>query len=236
MTNDQAPMTKQIRSTEGSMFQMRLMSERMRVVSLAAALGFVVLAGCGHSAASPVAAEPASSAAAANAAEGEVAKEESRAGKEESVATESAKAPAAKPPRGQPPPADRMPSRPGEAEKITFDDLNIQMQADVVFRPIMLNDRVTELEGKRISISGYMHGGQLSQRGITKFVLLKNTECKFGPGGQADHLAQVFLREGTKTDYTNSAVKVEGTLKVVPFEGPDGNTWSIYNLEDARMR
>ena len=28
----------------------------------------------------------------------------------------------------------------------------------------------------------------------------------------------------------------EGTLKLAPFEGPDGNTWSIYRLEDAQIR
>lgn len=137
------------------------------------------------------------------------------------------------PTAGQRPPADRGPSRPGEAEKITFDDLNLGMQADVVFRPFMVSDRVKELEGKRISIVGYMHGGQATQRGIKEFILLKNTQCKFGPGGQADHLATVILKPDASTAFTPSPVKVEGTLKVEPFQGPDGNTWSIYRLEGS---
>jgi hypothetical protein len=142
----------------------------------------------------------------------------------------------AAPTRGKAPPADRQPQRPGEAEKITFDDLNIGMQADVVFRPFMLTDRVKELEDQRVSIVGYMHGGALSARGIHEFVLLKNTECKFGPGGQADHLAQVLLAAGAGTEFTKRPVKVEGRLKLEPFQGPDGNTWSIYRLEDAQIR
>jgi hypothetical protein len=132
-------------------------------------------------------------------------------------------------------PADRTPTKPGDAEKITFDDLNLGMQADVVFRDFMVSPRVQELEGKRISIVGYMHPPE-TQRGIKKFILLKNTQCKFGPGGQADHLADVSLRADHSTVFTPSPLKVEGTLKLAPFQGPDGNTWSIYRLEDAVIR
>jgi len=112
------------------------------------------------------------------------------------------------------------------------------MQVDVVFRPFMLNenDRVKELEGKKISIVGYMHGGQAAQKGIKEFIILKNTQCKFGPGGQADHLANVILRADHSTHFTPSPVKIEGTLKIEPFQGPDGNTWSIYRLDDAQIR
>lgn len=135
----------------------------------------------------------------------------------------------------QRPPADRGPSRPGDAEKITFEDLNLGMQADIVFREFMVTDRVHELEGKKISIVGYMHPPE-TQRGIKKFILLKNTQCKFGPGGQADHLADVTLRADNSTVFTPSPLKIEGTLKLAPFQGPDGNTWSIYRLEDAQIR
>jgi hypothetical protein len=114
--------------------------------------------------------------------------------------------------------------------------LNLGLQPDVVFRPFMLSDRVRELEGKRVSLVGYMHPGVASARGIHEFVLLRNKECKFGPGGQADHLAQVYLRKGETTNFTPGAVKVEGTLRIEPFQGPDGNTWSIYRMEDAQIR
>ena len=143
---------------------------------------------------------------------------------------------AAAAPAGQRPRADRTPTRPGDAEKITFDDLNLGMPADVVYREFMLSDRVKELSGKRVSIVGYMHGAPLSSKKIDSFVLLKNTQCKFGPGGQADHLTRVFLREGNQTNYTNEDLTIEGTLRVEPFSGPDDNTWAIYRLDDALVR
>jgi hypothetical protein len=144
--------------------------------------------------------------------------------------------PAQPAPVNRPPRADRTPTRPGDATKITFDDLNLQMPANVVFRPFMVTPRVEELEGQRVSISGYMHGGAAGSSGIKKFVLLKNTECKFGKDGQADHLAMVILKNGVTASYTRSDIKVEGTLRIEPFTGEDGNTWSIYNLEEAQIR
>src|SRR5207244_3335658 len=108
---------------------------------------------------------------------------------------------------------DRGPAKPGDAEKITFDDLDLRMQADSVFRDFMVSDRVKELDGKRVSLVGYMHGGQATQRGVKEFILLKNTQCKFGPGGWADHLANVLLKADHLVAFTPSPVKVEGTLK-----------------------
>ena len=137
-------------------------------------------------------------------------------------------------PKGKRPPADRGPTRPGDAEKITFDDLNLGMREDMVFRPFLVTDRVKELEGKRVRISGFIHAGAGSDN-VKEFVLLKNTECKFGAGGQADHLAMVYLNAGDTTKYQLEAIKVEGVLKVKPFEGPDGNTWSVYDLTEAKV-
>jgi hypothetical protein len=117
-----------------------------------------------------------------------------------------------------------------EVAVITFDDLNINMQQDIVFRPWMLTDRVKELEGKRIRLNGYMHGGISQLKNIKEFVLLKNTECKFGPGGQADHLIQVKLQGNASASYGTTPVQVEGILKLNPYQGPDGNTWSVYDL------
>ena len=77
-------------------------------------------------------------------------------------------------------------------EQITFDDLILGMSADMVFRPWMLEangGRAKELDGQRVRLAGIMHGGVKSQTKNKEFVLLRNKECKFGPGGQADHLA-----------------------------------------------
>lgn len=142
------------------------------------------------------------------------------------------------PVKGQRPPADRTPTKPGEAEKITWDDLNLGMPADVVFRPFMLSDRAKELEGKKISILGFIHGAATggSREKIKQLILLKNTECKYGPQGQADHLADVVFAEGEATSFTTKAIKVEGTLTIAPVMGTDGNTWSVFRLEDAVVK
>ncbi len=112
---------------------------------------------------------------------------------------------------------------------ISFDDIDLPMQEDMVFRPFMLTDRARELDGKRIRIHGYMLPDSKT-KGIKQFVLLKNTECKFGPGGQADHLVNVLMVDGNDAKYREDPVSVEGTLTIKPFIGPDGNTWSIYDL------
>ena len=104
----------------------------------------------------------------------------------------------------------------------------------MVFRPFMLSDRVKQLDGKKIRISGYMLP-DLKTKGIRQFVLLKNTECKFGPGGQADHLINVLMIDGVTARFRDDPVSVQGVLKVNPFQGPDGNTWSIYDLACERV-
>lgn len=121
-------------------------------------------------------------------------------------------------------------------EVITFDDLNIGMQQDMVFREFLLNDRVKELEGQRVRLIGYMHGGQSQLKDIKEFVLLRNTECKFGPGGLADHLVRVLLKGDVGANYSTNAIQVEGVLKVAPFQGPDGNTWSVYDLAGEKVK
>lgn len=128
-------------------------------------------------------------------------------------------------------PVSRRPAIPGQPLEISFDDLVIGMQADVVYRPWMLTDRAKEVDGQRVKLVGYIHGGVDKIKNLTEVILLRNRECKFGPGGQADHLVRVMLKPGVKVNYTDNAVEVQGLIKVNPWQGPDGNTWSLYDLE-----
>lgn len=130
------------------------------------------------------------------------------------------------------PKADRTPRKPGEAIKITFDNIILGMQADIPYRPWMLNEDAKELEGQRVSISGVMLDTGMFKKG-DNFILLRNKECKYGKGGQADHLAEVSLKKGHVFGYTAKSIVVEGTLRVEPFTGEDGNTWRIYVLDEA---
>jgi len=122
-----------------------------------------------------------------------------------------------------------------ELREISFDDIILQMQADVVYRPWMLTDSAKELDGRLVRIAGYMSEGVDRLDGIKEFVLLRNTECKFGPGGQADHLIWVKMDEGLGTSFTKNVIRVEGVFKVKPYTGPDGNTWSVYEMLGRRV-
>ncbi len=137
---------------------------------------------------------------------------------------------------------DEAPAKSGETENaglISFDDLNLGMQVDVLFRPLFLKSnqgRVKELLGKRVVVAGYMDPTD-SQSGVKEFILLRNLECKFGPGGQADHLVRVYLAEDQTTSFTNKVVYVEGKLVLNPFPAdPQAPiTWSIYDMEDSKV-
>ena len=118
-----------------------------------------------------------------------------------------------------------------DIEKIDFADLNLGLESDQVFRPFMLTERARELDGQVVRISGYMDAGVLQQEGFRDFVLLRNTECKFGPGGQADHLVHVEVNEDINTKYTDKVISATGLLSIEPFQGDDGNTWAIYKLQ-----
>jgi hypothetical protein len=121
----------------------------------------------------------------------------------------------------------------GQVLEITFDDVNLGMKEDMVFRPWLITDRVKELDGRRVRIKGVLLPDATGE-GIKEFILLKNVECKFGPGGQADHLVNVKLKKDVTTSFTGDRpISVEGVFRVVPFQGPDGNTWKIYDLEAA---
>ena len=117
---------------------------------------------------------------------------------------------------------------------ISFEDVNLGMKEDMVFRDWLVSDRLNELTDKNVRIKGYMLPHE-RRTGIKRFVLLKNLECKFGPGGQADHLMDVKLQDKLTTRYHTKVVEVEGALRLRPFNGPDGNTWSIYELQATKV-
>ena len=122
-----------------------------------------------------------------------------------------------------------------ELVAITFDDLKTEMPPDSKFAPSMLPDKVAQLDGRRVRIRGFIFPSIMQQDGIREFPLVMNTRCKFGPGGQAHCIILVNLAEGVTTSFTVRPVAVEGRLRVAPWEGPDGNTWSLYHMAGERV-
>lgn len=125
----------------------------------------------------------------------------------------------------------------GQAKLVSFDDLNIGMPPDAKFRPLLLeyNDgQVKKLFGQRINLAGYIAPPD-KLKGLDDFILLKNLDCKFGPGGQADHLVHVIMQGGETTDFTDKVVYVEGELQLKPFPEDGPSTWSIYDLKATKV-
>jgi hypothetical protein len=124
----------------------------------------------------------------------------------------------------------------GRPIPITFDDLHLEMKEDSVFDPRLLTPRIKQLDGQRVRIRGFIFPSILQQKGITRFPLVKNTECKFGPGGIAHHIIMVDLRPGVSTSFTVRPIAVEGLLTVRPWTGPDGMTWTVYHMLGEKVK
>lgn len=132
------------------------------------------------------------------------------------------------------PPAS-LPPRGGRVISITFDDLQLEMKEDSVFDPGLLTPRVKQLDGQRVRIRGFIYPSVFQQSGITRFPLVKNTQCKFGPGGVAHHIVVVELQPEVSTSFTVRPIAVEGMLTVRPWTGPDGMTWTIYHMAGEKV-
>ena len=131
--------------------------------------------------------------------------------------------------------AESSPDANAQAVPITFDDLKLEMEADTVFDRSMLTERVEELDGRRVRIRGFLFPSVFQQTGITSFPLIKNLQCKFGPGGQAHHIVIVDMKPGLSTSFTVRPIAVEGILTVRPWNGPDGNTWALYHMVGEKV-
>ena len=127
------------------------------------------------------------------------------------------------------------PVRQGALNDITFDDLELDMPLKTLFDRSMLTPRAAALDNQLVRLRGFIFaGGVFQQSGIKNFLLVKNTECKFGPDGLAYCVIQVELDAGVTTRFTTYPVTVEGTLSVRPFND-SGFTWSVYHLQGRRI-
>lgn len=130
-------------------------------------------------------------------------------------------------------PAKLAPPAEPAVHAITFDDLDLMMEPDTLFQEWMLTQRVRDLDGQRVRISGFMLPGFTNTK-IRQFILLREKECPYGVGGQAHHVIAVTLQQASAT-YSTKAQTVEGVLSIQPFTGYNGKTWSLYALNDATL-
>ena len=118
---------------------------------------------------------------------------------------------------------------------ITFEDLKTEMPADTKFEPSMLPAQVKQLDGRRVNIRGFIFPSIMQQEGIKRFPLVMNTQCKFGPGGQAHCIIMVDMVGDAAASFTVRPIAVEGRLTIQPWDGPDGNTWYLYHMDGERI-
>lgn len=133
------------------------------------------------------------------------------------------------PPRTKPDPNATVP--------ISFEDLDLfeAMGPGEKFEDWMLTQRVRDLDGRKVRITGFMFGGGFQLHDMKTFILLREKECPYGSDGQAYHAIEVELEGKLRTSYTTAPVTLEGKLSVRPFNGPDGKTWSLYHLAATKI-
>ena len=119
--------------------------------------------------------------------------------------------------------------------QLTFDDVEFDMEKDEDFERVMLTDEINEMEGKRISIRGFILPNGTKQTGNKKFILVRdNQECCFGPGAALYDCMLVRLDEGHEVDFTVRPVTVEGTFQLKELE-IGGRTMAIFRMKKCKV-
>jgi hypothetical protein len=123
---------------------------------------------------------------------------------------------------------------PGKPEEITFNDLKFDIKPSSRFDEALLTPRIKQLEGKRIRVPGIMLA-TFQQKGIKEFILLMNTECKYGSAKDPVWCnIRVTMDDDESATYTTRAVTVEGVLSLDVLEGAKYDI-SLYTLDEAKV-
>ena len=93
-----------------------------------------------------------------------------------------------------------------------------------------LPDWVTALDGKSISISGYMRNGTIEGEG---WFDLTNDNCGCGTSN-LPHFVRVTIEEG-KTSFTPTELQLVGTFAAGEVEDEDGFVESVFRLTIAKL-
>ena len=119
------------------------------------------------------------------------------------------------------------------AKSLTFDDVKLDMKNDDGYRPELLTDEVKALEGKTVSIKGFMNPS-FKADGITEFVLMRNNTCKFGRDAP-HHFVRVKLAKGQSVKFQITPLTVEGRFKVEELK-LGKKVFAIYRLTTANVK
>jgi len=119
--------------------------------------------------------------------------------------------------------------------QLTFDDVVFDIEKDEPFERDMLTEEIEAMEGKRISIRGFILPNGTKASGNKRFILVRdNKECCFGPGAALYDCMLVSLEKGHEVDFTVRPIAVEGTLKLKEMVIGD-RTMAIFRLSKCRV-
>ena len=122
-------------------------------------------------------------------------------------------------------------SKSSKTQAISFDDIKFEMKIDDPFDRSMLTKKITEYDGQKIKIRGYILPS-FKQDGLTQFVLVRdNLECCFGPGAALYDCVMVEMQAGKSASYSVRPVTVEGGFKITEWKDYDGVIRAIYHLD-----
>ena len=117
---------------------------------------------------------------------------------------------------------------------ISFDDLKIEIKPASRFEESMLTEDIKALDGQVVKIRGYMWPS-FKQKGITAFVLLLNTQCKYGSAKDPIWCnIRVTMDKGESASFSTRPMTIEGKLNVDLIKG-DKYDISLYSMENARV-
>lgn len=118
---------------------------------------------------------------------------------------------------------------------LTFDDLKFDIEIGEPFERELLSDEVKNLDGKEITLSGYMRPS-FKASGLKGFIFVRDDkECCFGPQAAIYDCVRVKLKKGSTTNYLVRPFKIRGKFYLKEREGPDGAIWSIFNMKNVKI-
>lgn len=115
-------------------------------------------------------------------------------------------------------------------EKITFDDLKLDVTEKKDYETSQLPEKVKQLDGKTIRIRGFILPTFLN-RGIAQFVLSWDYDSN-----DVASCIVVNLAAPTTIDFVLDAIDVEGVFSLRELKMPDGRVIAIYHLDGKRVR
>ena len=122
-----------------------------------------------------------------------------------------------------------------EVLQLSFDDVEFEMEKDEEFDRDMLTPAINDMQGKRISIRGFILPNGTKQSGNKKFILVRdNQECCFGPGAALYDCVLVKLKDGHEVDFTVRPVTVEGVFQLKELE-IGGRVMAIFRMRNCTV-